>query len=212
MIRLKTAICCIKRPSKKVKEDPGFIFPLILALVLIVFIVMALVFEGMQFQTLYNQCDQAVERSVIGVATENWKNVYQTVREGYASGMAKDDLVDAWEERLSKENILKETISMLELEEGKDDAGDKIYRRMTIEDDGSKKAIYYIKPSSMEATIRNVPTYEEGVSNVGTGKGLEVEVTYDIYVEWSYIGATEERTTEPMKITRTVIVKYTPQF
>lgn len=186
--------------NKKV-EDDGFTYPLILGIILIVFMIFIVIFEYMYFMTTCSQIDAAVERSVIGVATENWANVYQGVREGFAGGHTKEESLDAWTAVLSKNDIMKETQNMLELEY----EGGKYVKK---KDDG--EILYTINPTTMEAIIKNVPISEDGVYSVGTGKGLIVEVSYDMDVSWATSITGTDAT--PIRTKRNVQVQYRPKF
>lgn len=185
-----------KIKDRIVKEDEGFTFPLGLVVFLVLILLFLLIFEYLHFLTFFNQIDGAAERSVIGVATQNWDRAYQTVREGYAGGYEKKASANTWAEALNKESIQKQMKEILSVEE----EGGKWVKK---DDEGN--TLYWVIPSSVEATIINTP-----FGSVGTGKGLEVEVTYHVGVNWAFRGNWEG--IPPIEINRKVKAVYRPKF
>ncbi|UYO64419.1 hypothetical protein LNN31_08350 [Acetobacterium wieringae] len=82
----------------KVKTDPGSMTPYVIVFVLVFMMVMAAVWEYQRIYSVLAQVDQSVISAVEGVAQENWDEIYQGVREGYAGAYTKDKLIDNWKE------------------------------------------------------------------------------------------------------------------
>lgn len=183
------------------KEDDAISIPLMFGMFMLVFVLFFLFMESMHFTTAFSQCDDAVERSVIAVATQNWDNIYQTVREGYAGGNYRESLLEDWGKSLEPDKIMDSAVDILNLE-----YEDGEYVRKN--DDG--EILLAFKPQTAEAEIIDVElTDASGNTNVGSGLGLVVKVTYDISVAWMVPGAWDA---PPIDTTRTVYVNYQSQF
>jgi len=192
-----------EQTARKKIKDPGISFPLIIGGLLVVIIFFSLFMEALKFTSVYERTDEAIERSVIAVATQNWEYVYQSVREGYAGGNVKELATDRWEEVLDRDEIVREATEMLEL----DYEGGEYVKK---DEDG--EMIFSIKPQTLLANITNVGIKDsEGNSNIATGDGLIVEVKYDVTVAWTLEGAFYEGTV-PITMERQVRVQYKPLF
>lgn len=200
-MKLKLKNILIDKNGKPVKDD-AMTFPMILGMFFLVLIIFMLVLEYMHFVTVFKQADDAVERSVIAVATQNWDNIYQGVREGFAGANTKEAITDEWTEVLKRDNIMVSAIDIMGLTL---DSGNYVKKSA----DG--KILYSIKPTTVHANIINVGIEESpGVTNVGSKKGLIVEVTYDISVAWFTPTAWGDAL--PITVTRTVRTQYKPLF
>jgi len=88
--------------------------PMVAGLLLILLMLFCAVYEYLRVVSIIIQLDHAVEQSIQGVAMENWDEVYQGIREGYAGTYTKAELTDDWEEVMNKEQILAQMKKMIE--------------------------------------------------------------------------------------------------
>jgi hypothetical protein len=143
--------------------------PLIVAIVLVIIILSSAAFEYMRLMIVAMGIRDAVQSSVIEVATENWDEVYNGLREGYSGGYTLTG--SSWSENISTGNIyerLEENLSLVQ-------EGDKYvkYAGSNLE--------YTI--SNLCVNVMNVPLAPAYVS--GTNQ-FTVEGAVDIAVPLSF--------------------------
>lgn len=142
---------------------------LIVAIVLVIIILSSAAFEYMRLMIVAMGIRDAVQSSVIDVATENWDEVYNGLREGYSGGYTLTG--SSWSENISTGNIyerLEENLSLVQ-------EGDK-YIKYT----GSNLE-YAI--SNLCVDVKNAPLAPSDVS--GTNQ-FTVEGTVDITMPLSF--------------------------
>ncbi|WP_010249502.1 hypothetical protein [Acetivibrio cellulolyticus] len=89
--------------------------PLIVAIVLVIIILSSAAFEYMRLMIVAMGIRDAVQSSIIDVATENWDEVYNGLREGYSGGYTLTG--SSWTENISTGNIyerLEENLSVVQ--------------------------------------------------------------------------------------------------
>ncbi|KNZ42413.1 hypothetical protein [Acetobacterium bakii] len=176
-------------------RDAGVSAPVVAVLILIVVMTMCAVYERLRIVTIVSQLDQAVEMSVQGVATENWDNVYQGVREGYAGTYTKDALTDDWEAVMNKEQILDQMNHMIDF---------KVKGSTWVKEDDAGNVLFSMKPKETTVKIINTSLAAD------EGDALTVETTNTITVPWLFLGAMFDA--PPIVVERKTVCGYTPKF
>lgn len=74
------------KTKKILRHTSGNSAPLTLAIVLVVIILSCTVFEYMRLMVIASGVRDAVQSAMIDVATENWDDAYNGLREGYSGG------------------------------------------------------------------------------------------------------------------------------
>ncbi|WP_036712411.1 hypothetical protein [Paenibacillus ehimensis] len=78
-------------------------FPLIVSIVLAIIIVSCAVYEYMRLKIIASGVRDAVQSSIITVATENYSNVYTGLRQSYSGGFTR--IQNQWNEQVSTGDI-----------------------------------------------------------------------------------------------------------
>lgn len=177
------------------KKDDGTMAPWVVVIALVFLLFFCIGWEYLRMITIVLQVDRAVEMSVDGVAKDNWENVYQGVREGYAGAYTKDSATDAWSEVVNKQSVLgqlKETIDF------------EVVGDTWVKADENGAVLFSLKPKETEVKIIN--------TNLGASEGnaLVIETTNTITVPWMFAGLWLDA--EPLVIERTNQCGYTPKF
>lgn len=103
MTRLKRIVRCKK----------GMSYPLVIAIALAIVIVSCGVFEYMRLMIIAQGVRDGVQSAIISVATENYDDVYASLREGYSGGYSNDG--DGWNEQLDLGDVYARLDSVLGL-------------------------------------------------------------------------------------------------
>jgi|LGVE01.1.fsa_nt_gb hypothetical protein len=177
------------------KKDKGMTIPEIAFWLLFLLTIFCGIYEYLRIVTIVMQLDQVVEISVQGVATENWDEVYQGIREGYAGTYTKDELTDDWEEVMNKEQILAQMKKMIEF---------KVDGNTWVKEDNAGETLFSLKPKDTTVTIINT---ELGAAE---GEALTVETINTITVPWAFLGTMFHA--PPIVVERKTISGYTPKF
>lgn len=74
------------KTKKILRHTSGNSAPLTLAIILAVIILSCAVFEYLRLMVIASGVRDAVQSAVIDVATENWDDAYNGLREGYSGG------------------------------------------------------------------------------------------------------------------------------
>ncbi|HEY5557793.1 hypothetical protein [Acetobacterium sp.] len=181
---------------KRIKgKDEGSMAPLVVVVLLISLLLFCVGWEYLRMVTIVMQLDHAVELSVEGVATENWENIYQGVREGYAGAYTKNDVLDGWDDVMTRQNILSQLNEMIDFE---------TVGTSWVKKDDSGRILFQLEPKETEVKI----------INTGLGaterEALVIETTNTITVPWMFAGLWLDA--EPLVIHRTTECQYTPKF
>lgn len=177
------------------KTDAGMSIPMVAVLLLILLMLFCAMYEYLRVVSIVMQLDQAVELSVQGVATENWDEVYQGVREGYAGTYTKAELTDDWEEVMNKEQILAQMKKMIDF---------KVDGNTWAKEDAAGEVLFSLKPKDTTVKITNTQLA------ANEGDALTVETTNTITVPWRFLGAMFNA--PPIVVERVTISGYTPKF
>lgn len=179
----------------KKKTDPGISSTLAVVLILALLILFTGVYEYLRMVAIVEQVDQAVELSVQGVASENWENIYQGVREGYAGTYSKGKLTDEWEEVMNKDQILEQLKSMIDFQT---ESGTWVKR------DEQGNVMFTLKPKETTVKILNTSI------SADEGEALLVETTNTISIPWVFLDSVYDA--PPVEIKRKTVCGYTPRF
>lgn len=177
-----------------IKRDKGSMAPLACAAIIVILILGVAFFELFKMYAVAAQIDHAVELSVQGVAKENWENIYQGIREGYAGAYTKDKLSDDWKEVINREQILLQMKKMIDFdEEGSE----------WVKKDDQGRIVFSLKPE--ETTVKIINT------NLAAKEGdaLLVETTNRITIPWFFLSSFNM---PPIQYERKTVCGYTPKF
>lgn len=177
--------------KKKLTDKSGSSAPLTLAAVLVVILLSCTVFEYMRLTVIAKGIQEVVQSAMIEVATENWDDAYNGLREGYSGGYVFNGT--DWTVRL--------------------DAGD-VYSRLEntlkIQKQGSK----YLKHtgpdieyalSGLYVSMQNAPLAPSGTNGIPqlTATGT-VDVEIPMSFGWGHL--------PPLKLTLKLRGGFTPKF
>jgi hypothetical protein len=181
MTKIKKILKCKKAKS----------YPLIIAISLAIIIIACACFEYMRLMIIAQGVRDAVESSIISVSTNNYSDVYASLREGYSGGYVNDG--GGFTEQINTGDVYARLDSLLGL---KNESGYHVkYAGDLME--------YRI--SNLNVTVINAPF---APSNRDTAQKFLAEAT--IYLEvplsfgWSALPS--------MKITLKVKASWTPKF
>lgn len=177
------------------KKDAGLTIPVIAVLLLILLMLFCAMYEYLRVVTIVMQLDQAVELSVQGVAQENWDEIYQGIREGYAGTYTKDELTDEWEEVMNREQILAQMKKMIDF---------KVDGNTWVKEDDAGEVLFSLEPKDTTVTITNTELA------AAEGDALTVETTNTITVPWQFLGTMFNA--PPIVVQRITVCGYTPKF
>jgi len=180
----------------KLKTDAGTMSPYVVVLILIFMMLMGGVWEYLRIYSVLAQVDQTVISAVEGVAQENWKEIYQGVREGYAGAFSKDDHGDGWEEVINRKQITEQMKEMYDFEE------DGLLLSK-VDDEGN--LIFSIKPDAMQINIINTAIGDN------EGNSLVVEAVNHVELPFMFLSGLFEDV-PPITFERTTRCRYVPRF
>lgn len=169
--------------------------PMVAGLLLILLMLFCAVYEYLRVVSIIIQLDHAVEQSIQGVAMENWDEVYQGIREGYAGTYTKAELTDDWEEVMNKEQILAQMKKMIEF---------KVAGNTWVKEDDAGNVLFSLKPRDTTVKITNTQLA------AAEGDALTVETTNTITVPWRFLGSMFNA--PPIVVERVTVSGYTRKF
>lgn len=177
--------------KKTLWHTSGNSAPLTLAIVLAVIILSCTVFEYMRLMVVASGVRDAVQSVMIDVATENWDDAYNGLREGYSGGYT-----------------LSETDWVVKLDNG--DVYSRLERTLGLKRE-SGKYIKYTGPdveytlSGLSVNMQNAPlapSNSSGISQLSATGTVDVEVPLSF--GWGHL--------PPLKITMKLKGEFTPKF
>ena len=180
----------------KYKSDRGNMTPYVIVLIFVFMMLMAGVWEYLRIYSVLAQVDQSVITAVEGVAQENWKEIYQGVREGYAGAFSREDLIKDWEEVINRKRITEQMKEMIDFEED---------GLLLSKLDGEGKLIFSIKPDAMEISVINTEISDE------EGNSLVVEAVNEVELPFMFLSGIFEDI-PPITFERTTRCRYVPKF
>lgn len=179
------------RIKKTLRHTSGNSAPLTLAIVLVVIILSCAVFEYMRLMVIASGVRDAVQSAVIDVATENWDDAYNGLREGYSGGYT-----------------LSGTDWVVKLDSG--DVYSRLESTLGVKKENSKY-VKYTGPdveytlSDLSVSMQNsplAPASTGGISQLSATGTVDVEVPLSF--GWGHL--------QPLKITMKLKGGFTPKF
>lgn len=152
-----------------ISNKRGSSTPLIIAIVLAIIILSTAAFEYMRLMVVAVGVRDAVQSATIDVATENWDNVYNGLREGYSGGYT---LLGAnWNQNITSGDVY----ARLEENLGVKQESDKYVK---YAGDALEYAV-----SNLSVKVTNAPLAPSNISEINQ---LTVEGTVDVEVPLSF--------------------------
>lgn len=173
----------------KTKHGNGSMFAIVV--VISIMLISCSVYEYMRLMIVANGVRDAVQSAVISVATTNYDEVYNSLREGYSGGYTLSG--NTWNESLDIGDVYSQLDSTLGLTR-------QSGRHVKYAGDTLEYAIW-----GLDVEIKNAPF---APSNVNTAGKFLAEATIELEVPFSF-GFTS---LPPMRITLHVKAGYTPKF
>lgn len=177
---------------KKILSDTsGNSAPLILAVVLVVILLSCTVFEYMRLMVIASGVRDSVQSAMIDVATKNWDDAYNGLREGYSGGYVLSGT--DWVVRLEAGDVYSRLESTLgvRMENGK-------YVKYAGSD------VEYTL-SGLSVSIQNAPLAPSGIGSISqlSATGM-VDVEMPLSFGWGHLPS--------LKITMKLKGGFTPKF
>ena len=105
----------MNRLRQILKDRRGVAFPLIIAIVLVLVMLMCCISEYFRLLIVAQGVRDAVQEAVISTVNDNYDDVYHAVREGYAAGWYPDG-TGRWDESVDTGDVYGQLASTLGLE------------------------------------------------------------------------------------------------
>jgi hypothetical protein len=182
----------IKVSKRILKEKKGNALSLACAIVMSLILIFSAVSEYMRLQIIAKGVRDALQTSVISVATQNYDDIYNGLREGYSGGYTLSSS-DKWESKLDTGDVYDYLDNLLELE---------------------KDGAYHIKITGKEGEYKlselkvNTINTDLAPSNPDSLPKFQAEVFIDLEVPLSFGWGK----LPPLKINLKVKAGYTPKF
>lgn len=116
--------------KKLLKSQDGNAALFAIVMVLALALLFSVVSEYLRLQIIASGVRDALQSSVISVATENYADVYNGLREGYSGGYALNQS-DIWEEQFTTGDVMANLSQTLGLVDGFKYAGDVLEYRLS---------------------------------------------------------------------------------
>lgn len=100
--------------AKLVRQNKGNAIPLACVIIIALIMISSVVFESIRLAVISNGIRDALQSAVISVATGNYDEIYNSLREGYSGGYIKGN--SGWQEKMDRGNIYDELDAILGLE------------------------------------------------------------------------------------------------
>lgn len=157
----------MKKRTRFLNEE-GNTTPLTIALILIFLFIICTIAEVFRISLIVQGVRDALQQATISVATANWDEAYNGLREGYSGGYVLFD--DEWEENLEEEKIYEQLDEILGTEEKEEG------HRKKIREENHEYLL-----SELKAEVINVPLRLEQAS-----ENLKVEASIKIKIPFSF--------------------------
>ena len=167
------------------KNKDGNVAIQAVVVVLVLLLVFSVVSEYLRLQMIAQGVRDAVQSSVISVATENYDEVYNGLREGYSGGYALYD--DNWVSRIDEGAVMSELTLLLGLHFGQKYAGGQLEYEL----------------SDLDVNILNAP-FAPSSNNDRFESEVYVTLTVPVSFGWEHV--------PDMEIRLKVNAGYTPKF
>lgn len=179
------------RIKKILSDTSGNAVPLTLATVLVMIILSCTVYEYIRLMVIANGVRDAVQSAMIDVATENWDNAYNGLREGYSGGYTLSGT--DWVVRLDTGDVysrLESTLGVIR-ESGK-------YVKYTGSD------VEYTL-SGLSVSMQNAPLAPASIGDISQLSATgTVDVEVPLSFGWGHLS--------PLKVTMKLKGGFTPKF
>jgi hypothetical protein len=182
----------IKTLKRILKENKGNSLPLACAIVMALILIFSGVSEYMRLQIIAKGVRDAFQTSVISVATQNYDDVYNGLREGYSGGYTLSTS-DNWESKLDTGDVYSYLDNLLGLEKN-----EAYHMKMT-----GKETEY--KLSELKINILNAPL---APSNAESVQKFQAEAYIHLEVPLSF----GWNKLPPLQVNLKVDAGYTPKF
>jgi hypothetical protein len=170
---------------KLLKNKDGNVAIQAVVVVLVLLLLFSVISEYLRLQIIAKGVRDAVQSSVISVATENYDEVYNGLREGYSGGYSLYG--DSWVSRVDEGAVMNELSMLLGLVYGQKYAGGEIEYEL----------------SELEVNILNAP-FAPSSNSERFESEVYVTLTVPISFGWEHL--------PPMEIRLKVNAGYTPKF
>ena len=172
--------------KKHLKNQEGNAALFAVVMVLALALLFSVVSEYLRLQIIASGVRDALESSVISVATENYADVYNGLREGYSGGYALNQS-DRWEEQFTTGDVMANLSQTLGLESGVKYTGDVLEYRL----------------SDLDIQILNTP-FAPGGNAVKFESEAKITLEVPLSYGWEHL--------LPLKTKLKVRAGYTPKF
>lgn len=176
--------------NKKLKEKKGSMFPLTVAIILVLLITFTSISEYFRLKIIASGIEDAVQSAVITVSIDNFDNVFSSNREGYSAGYKYDDSREGWEEEIDIGDVYNEMDKLL----GLDKQGNYYIKALA---DG-----YQYRLSDLKVNIINSPLKSNPDNKFSAESYINLEVPLSF--GWEHL--------PPMKIRLKVKSEYMAMF
>lgn len=180
----------------KLKRDPGNMASYAFIVIFVFMMLMSCVMEYVRIYAVLYDLDDSVISAVEGVAQENWDEIYQGVREGYAGAYTKDQLTDDWGEVINRKQITEQMEEMYDF-----DKNGLLLSKL----DSDGNTIFSIEPDAMEIKVINA-TFDDD-----EGASLVVEATNEVVLPFMFLSGLFDNVPN-ITFERTTKCKYVPKF
>ena len=172
--------------KKLLKSQDGNSALFAVVLVLALALLFSVVSEYLRLQIIASGVRDALESSVISVATENYADVYNGLREGYSGGYALSRS-DRWEEQFTTGDVMANLSQTLGLVDGVKYAGDVLEYRL----------------SDLDIQVLNTP-FAPGGNAVRFESEAKITLDVPFSFGWEHL--------PPLRMRLKVRAGYTPKF
>lgn len=172
--------------KKHLKNQEGNAALFAVVMVLALALLFSVVSEYLRLQIIASGVRDALESTVISVATENYADVYNGLREGYSGGYALNQS-DRWEEQFTTGDVMANLSQTLGLESGVKYTGDVLEYRL----------------SDLDIQILNTP-FAPGGNAVKFESEAKITLEVPLSYGWEHL--------PPLRIGLKVRAGYTPKF
>ena len=155
------------KKRKKWLNDNGNTTPLTISLILVLLLIICMIAEIFRLSLIVKGVRDGLQQATIAVATENWDELYNGLREGYSGGYILFD--EEWEESLDDDDIYLQLDKVL----GTKESGEKHIK--------GKGETYEYALSDLQTELCNSP-----FQSAKTEENMEVKARIKIEIPFSF--------------------------
>lgn len=179
----------MKKIQKVIKDKRGMSYPLTVSLVLALLILLCVMAEFFRLNVIAYGVRESLQASVISVATTNYNEVYDGIREGYSGGYAMNG--SGWEQNLDYGDVYNSLDGIL---------GTQIQGNYHVKPQSSG---YEYRVSDLNVTIVNTP-FAPGNANQNFEAQVSVLLGIPLSFGWEML--------PPVRMTIHTKATYMPKF